>query len=271
MSPPEQWQLAGSAPETYERHVVPALFMPWARSLIKDAALRPGERVLDIACGTGVVTLLAAGRVGSGGQVVGLDLNAGMLAMARSRPAPAGARIEWKEGSALALPFTDGSFDIALCQQGLQFFPDRPLALGEMRRVLAPGGRVALSVWRSIDRSPGFLALATALERHAGAEAAAIMRAPFALNDAAELARLTADAGFSDVAVRAATDMVRWPSAEAFVEHQPGATPLAGIVAALAPQAREALRRDVVAALRAHAVTDGVAWPVEAHVVTARR
>src|SRR5260370_25850928 len=160
----ERGLLAGNEPDAYERHIDPALFMPWARSLVETAALRPGERVLDVACGTGVVTRLAAKRVGAGGKVVGLDLNAGMLEVARSR-APA---IEWREGSATELPLPDAAFDAVLCQQGLQFFPDRPAALREMRRVLVPGRRLALSVWRSLQGSPGHRALADALEPHIG-------------------------------------------------------------------------------------------------------
>ena len=271
MSPQESWQLAGTAPETYHRYVVPALFAPWAHRLVKEVALQPGERVLDIACGTGVVTRLAATQVGLGGAVVGLDLNAGMLAVARSQPAQSGASIDWREGNALTLPFADETFDVVLCQQGLQFFPDRSLALQEMRRVLTRDGRLAVSVWRSIDCSPGFLALATALDRYAGTEAGAIMRAPFALDDPETLHRLVHAAGFRDIAVCASSEMVRWPSAEAFVQHQPGATPLAPIVAGLTPQTREELRRHVVTALRPYTGPDGVAWPVEAHLVTARR
>src|SRR5712664_1454339 len=113
----------GSGPEIYERHMVPAIFGPWAVDLVKLAALIPGERVLDVACGTGIVARLAAERVGPMGRVIGLDLNAGMLTVARS--ASAGTEnIEWREGNATALPFADKTFELVLCQQGLQFFPD---------------------------------------------------------------------------------------------------------------------------------------------------
>src|SRR5215475_2176295 len=156
MSSAQQWHFVGSVPENYERYLVPTIFGPWALDLVEEAGARPGERVLDIACGTGIVARTAAGRVGSGGTVVGLDVSAPMLDVARVVAAGEGLSIKWREGSAMKLPFPDTAFDVTLCQQGLQFFPDRATALREMHRVLGPGGRVALSVWRAIEGSPGF-------------------------------------------------------------------------------------------------------------------
>lgn len=140
----EQWQLDGRAPELYERYLVPAITAVWAADLVERAAPRSGERVLDVACGTGIVARRAAERVGNHGRVVGLDLNSGMLAVARSLSSQDASGIEWREGSALAMPLPDAAFDLVLCQLELQFFPDRPLALREMRRALVPGGRLAL-------------------------------------------------------------------------------------------------------------------------------
>src|SRR5689334_8372947 len=154
----EHWQLEGSAPELYQRYLVPAVTGQWAADLVERAALQPGERVLDVACGTGVVARLAAARVGPSGRVAALDLNPGMLAVARTLPGEPGegaaAVIEWYEDSALALPFPEASFEVAFCQLGLQFFPDRPQALQEMRRVLVSGGRLALSVFGPIEHNP---------------------------------------------------------------------------------------------------------------------
>jgi SAM-dependent methyltransferase len=142
-----QFQVQGNAAERYERWVVPFVVGPWVPGLLDLAALRPGERVLDIATGTGVVARLAARRVSPGGAVTGLDLNRAMLAEARRLPLPPGLEVTWQQGSALDLPFHDGAFDVVVSQQGLQFFLDRSKGLGEMRRVLTPGGRVAVSVW----------------------------------------------------------------------------------------------------------------------------
>src|SRR5262249_56846905 len=146
------------------------------------AALQPGERVLDVACGTGVVARHAAQKVGSAGHVTGLDLNPGMLAVARALPPPSGAPITWVESSAVAMDVPEASCDVVLCQQGLQFFPDRPASLREMHRVLRSGGRLVLSVWSGIDRSPGFAVLAEALKHRISPEAGALMTSgPFRL------------------------------------------------------------------------------------------
>jgi ubiquinone/menaquinone biosynthesis C-methylase UbiE len=121
MTQQTQWQVAGNAAEIYEEYLVPAIFEPWARNLLDRAAPRPGERVLDVACGSGIVARLAAEQVGAAGTVVGVDINPGMIAVARKNAGAAG--VEWKEGNATALPLPDGSFDLVTCQQGLQFFP----------------------------------------------------------------------------------------------------------------------------------------------------
>ena len=115
------WQLEASAPELYERVMVPASARLWAADLVARAAPKPGQRGLDVACGTGIVARFAAAAMGTG-HVTGLDINKGMLAVARSRSAGSGLNIEWHEASALDLPFPDSSFDLILCQLGLQFF-----------------------------------------------------------------------------------------------------------------------------------------------------
>src|SRR5690349_12746157 len=129
----ERWQLDGDAAELYQRHLVPAVTAVWAAALVERVGLRRGERVLDVACGTGVVARAAAGRVGRTGHVAGIDINAAMLAVARSLPAGPGAGIGWFEASALRMPFRPGSYDVVLCQLGLQFVPSRPAALAEIR------------------------------------------------------------------------------------------------------------------------------------------
>ena len=115
--------IGSNAAEVYETELVPAIFAPWAPLLVAKAALRHGERVLDVACGTGVVTRLAAEQVGTGGHVVGVDLNPGMLGRARASSLPEGTAVEWREGDAGALPFSAASFDAVFCQLGLQVTP----------------------------------------------------------------------------------------------------------------------------------------------------
>jgi len=269
MSEPSGWYqagLGGSLAELYERYLVPVIFGPWAEDLLDAAALRPGERVLDVACGTGVVARAAAPRVEPAGAVVGLDLNSPMLAVAAALPHVAGAAITWQEGNALTLPFAEGSFDVVVCQQGLQFFPDRLAAMREMRRVLVPGGRVALAVWRPIEHSPGFAVFADALDRHIGPD---LLAGPFSLGDAAELRALLEQADFHDVRIRAAARTLCFPSAEAFVTRYVAASPLSEPVGQADEPARAALVADVRVGLEAYLDADGLAFPIENHLVTA--
>jgi len=176
----------GSAPENYERYFVPAIGAPLASGLVDLAALRLGERVLDVACGTGVVARLAAEHVGASGSVVGIDINPAMLAVAHAAE-PGAPPIEWHEASADELPLADSSFDVSLCQMGLQFFPDKPTALREIRRVLAPGGRLLLNV--PGPTPPIFAILEEALANHLGPEPAAFVQAVFSLHEPAENSR----------------------------------------------------------------------------------
>lgn len=153
-------------PEMYERWLVGPLFRPWAETTLEEVELSSGDRVLDIACGTGIVARLARERIGDAGHVVGVDISSDMLAVARA-VAPG---IDWREGKAGALPLYDGEqFDVVVCQQGLQFFPDKPAAAAEMRRALAKGGRLAVATWRSDDEIPFFRELRRVVERQLGA------------------------------------------------------------------------------------------------------
>jgi ubiquinone/menaquinone biosynthesis C-methylase UbiE len=266
-----QWQVGGSAPEIYERDLVPAVFGPWARLVVEFADPQLGDRVLDVACGTGVVARVAAGKVGERGAVAAADLNPGMIAVAHSLPAPLGPTVEWRQADAGALPFADQAFDIVFCQLGLQFFADRAIALREMLRVLRPGGRVVVMVWREIDQSPGFAALAAALERHIGPEASSIMRAPFSLGDPEELSSLIAEGGFEALELRAENGAVRFASVERFVASYVAGSPLAAPVAAASPEARDALLAEVVAKLEQFVAGDELKFPIEAYLARARR
>jgi ubiquinone/menaquinone biosynthesis C-methylase UbiE len=273
VSQPGQWQVAGSAPEVYERELVPAVFGEWAFIVVELAHPRPGERVVDVACGTGIVARIAAARVGPTGVVIGVDLNPGMLSVARSvmlTDSRSAAPIQWQEASADKLPFPGESFNIVYCQLGLQFFADRPVALREMRRVLSPEGRLALMVWRGIDESPGFAVLAASLEEHVGQAAAAIMRAPFGLSNAEELAGLVRAAGFRDVAVQQRVGTVRFASVDRFVASYVAGSPLAGPVSQANNAAREALIADARNALAQYTTNTELAFPIAAHLLSAR-
>jgi ubiquinone/menaquinone biosynthesis C-methylase UbiE len=275
MGDQEQWQLDGSAPELYQRYLVPLVTAIWATDLVDRAALQPGERALDVACGTGVVARIAAGRAGRAGRVAALDLNAGMLAVARSIPAVTGAVIEWRDGSALALQLTDAEFDVTFCQLGLQFFPDQPKALEEMRRVLVTGGRLALSVYGPIEHNPATYALSTALDRHIGLDASVVKRAEHALGDTERLRLLVAEAGFRDVAIVTERKLIHFPSPTEYVRIQLAATPLASLAARYDAAAWrrlvDAVVEDVGAALTPYITDEGLIFPQEVHSVLATK
>lgn len=202
------------AANAYEALLVPALFGQWA-PLVADAAMvRPGHRVLDVACGTGVLAREIASRIGAMENVVGLDASPGMVEVARRL---AGA-IDWREGTAEALPFPDGTFHAVVSQFGLMFFVDPRQAVREMLRVLAPRGHLAVAVWDSLDHIPAYAAEVALLERMAGPQAAAALRAPFVLGNRTELASLFAEgeAGTVDVTTHCGT--ARFPSIRTMVE-----------------------------------------------------
>ncbi|MDI2077477.1 methyltransferase domain-containing protein [Bradyrhizobium sp. Mp27] len=270
MSQQGQWQVAGSAPEIYERELVPAVFGPWAPILIGLADPKLGDRIIDIACGTGIVARIAAAKVGASGAVAGVDLNPGMLNVARSvKPVDDAAPAEWLEASADRLPFSDGSFDIAYCQLGLQFFADRPAALREMRRVLSSKGRLAVMVWCGIHESPGFAAFADILERNIGSAAATIMRAPFGLSDAAELSQLVAAAEFRNIKLQRRVGAVEFASAERFVLSYVAGSPLASHVSQASDAARENLTAETKLALEKYVGSRGLSFPIASHLLAA--
>jgi len=271
MSGQSGWQLAsGSVAEAYEHYLMSTFGNAWTQALVQLAAPAEGDRVLDVACGTGAAARFAAPLVGPTGLVTGLDLNAGMLTIARAMPAPEGITIAWREGNATALPFPNASFDVVCCQQGLQFFPDRPAALREMFRVLAPTGRLALAVWRGLEHQPFYAALTEALERYVSSAAAASLRAAFTLAHADELRALLAGAGFRDIRVRIRSRLTRYPSPGEFVLGYLSGTPMAGAVTTLDEPTRTAMVDHVCTSLRDYMDDEGMAAPWEAHLVTAR-
>jgi ubiquinone/menaquinone biosynthesis C-methylase UbiE len=264
-----RWQLRGDAAEFYERYVK-FVMEPWVRRLVDVAALQPAEHVLDVACGTGFVARLAARRVGANGRVVGVDLNANMIEAARAvSDRDASTSIEWRVGDAAALPFEEGAFDSILCQQGLQFFPDRVQALREMRRVLRPDGRLAFTVWSAIGDTPYAAALSAALVRHVSPEAGSMARAPHALHDAVELHDLVTAAGFRNVRVRPMIETTTLPLPEEFVPGHLAALPMTETIAQLTPDRRAALVEDMTESLRPYVDGDHLTVPAGVHIVTA--
>jgi ubiquinone/menaquinone biosynthesis C-methylase UbiE len=267
-----RWQLiGGNAAETYHRLLVPGMFAPLVPKLLELSGIEAGDHVLDVACGTGVVTRAAAEKVGRSGRVVGLDFSPSMLAVARELPQSPGATIEWLEANALEMPLPDASFDVVLCQHGLQQIPDRVAALREIRRVLKPGGRFAGCVWSRIEENPGMNALVEALGRNVSPEAANYRRAPFALSDADRLRTLVEEAGFVDIEIQTLKQIAGFVTSDELVDGQLRATPLStSSVGAISDEIRDSIANDVRAALERYQNGDRFNLPIEAHFALAR-
>jgi ubiquinone/menaquinone biosynthesis C-methylase UbiE len=257
-----------SFPEMYERWLVGPLFRPWAELTLDTVALSLGDRVLDIACGTGIVARAAKERLGEAGAVVGIDISPDMLAVARS-VAP---DIDWRDGSAGALPLHEGEqFDVVVCQQGLQFFPDKPAAAGEMRRALAKGGRLAVATWRSDDESPFFRELRRVAERHLGA----IADQRHSFGEAAPIEALLRAAGFREIEVRTISRIVRF--ADGTVFPRMNAMALVGMSAAgktMDDQERKRLAETIASesapVLSSYSDGSGFAFELSANLATAK-
>ena len=258
-------QATGSAAEIYEEFFVPALFLQWSLRVADAAQLAPGQKVLDVACGTGVLAREAAKRVDPGGAVVGLDRNEGMLAVARRKA----SGIEWRLGRAESLPFADHAFDAVVSQFGLMFFEDRIAALKEMWRVLRAGGRLAVAVWDALDHTPGYAAMTALLRRLFGERVANELRAPFVLGDPDALRPVFAEAGVPKVEIRTLDGTARFPSIESWVHTNVKGWTLADLIDDAQYQR---LLQEAAKELSPYVQRDGtVAFCCPAHVVTAIR
>jgi ubiquinone/menaquinone biosynthesis C-methylase UbiE len=202
-----------SPADVYDEHFVPALFQPWSGIVARTADIGPGKRVLDVACGTGVLACAAAERVGISGSVTGLDASAEMLAVARRKVTP----VQWVEGRAESLPFDNDHFDAVVSQFGLMFFERPADALREMMRVLRPGGRLAVAVCDALDHSPCYAALAALLHKLFGPRVADAFRSPFVMGDAQRLLALCVEAGIAGAEVSRHAGTVRFASIEDLV------------------------------------------------------
>ncbi|MCB8982532.1 MAG: methyltransferase domain-containing protein [Ardenticatenaceae bacterium] len=262
MNEHEKGQVATSAAEVYEQFFIPALFAEWPPRLLAAANVQPGQAVLDVACGTGVLARAAAQKVGEAGRVVGLDINEGMLAVARQK-APS---ITWKVGPAEELPFADNSFDGVVSQFGLMFFEDPARALAEMNRVLRPKGQTAVAVWDSLAATPGYALVAEMLDELFGPEAAQSIQMPYSLGDTEKLASLFTAAGLNDFSIQTVPGKACFPSVEDWIYTDIKGWTLADIVD---EEGYERFRRYALPKLARFVQADGsVAFDAPAHIVT---
>lgn len=264
-----QWQLEHDAAERYERILVPTILGPAAQALVEFAAVQRGEAALDVGCGTGAAARYAAERVGPAGRVVGVDVNAGMIDLAQLLPPVEGATIDWFTQSAYDLPFAEAEFDVALCAQTLQFLDDRPRALAEMYRVLKPGGRVAVSLWRDIEESPYFDALVQAIRRNIGSETARGLQAAFGLSDLETIHALVEGAGYKDIRTTVKQFDLQLPALADFVPRHVSATPMAAGFNAASPEERQAVIQEVSEKLAAYVSGNEVSVPFGTYLVQA--
>ena len=260
----ESFQLSVEAAERYEAAFVPALFADWAPILVDAAGVRPGQAVLDVACGTGVVAREASDRVGVRGRVVGLDFNEAMLVVARRiRP-----DIEWRQGDAAAVPFESSTFDVIVCQAALMFMADPGQALREMARLVKPTGTVAIQVWASRDVQSGFKPFYDVVARHAGPDAVDLISSYWTLGDLALLETLCADAGLTILSSAMRTGAIRLPSIDQYVTTEVESTPL---VDRIPSDVYQRIREEARVALAEFQLDDGFQMPIVGHVITAKR
>ena len=258
----------GTAAQNYERYFVPAIATPVSAGLLAAADLRPGERVLDVACGTGVIARLAAERVGPTGTVTAIDVAPDMIDVARANPTPTDAAIDWHVGDATSVPFDDGTFDAVLCQMGIMFMADRAAAVAEMRRVLVPGGRVVVSTPGAIQ--PPFVVLEQAIVEHISADLGGFVRAVFSMPDPDAVATLLSDAELSDVTASVTPVQLRLPAPAEFLWQYINLTPMGPVVAQASEAARSALEGQAVEAWQPY-VVDGTIKAEQPMVVASGR
>jgi ubiquinone/menaquinone biosynthesis C-methylase UbiE len=261
--PSESFLIPVEAAEAYEANFVPAFFAQWAPLLCDAAEVSAGDRVLDVACGTGIVARVAADRVGPT-QVGGVDLNEAMLTVARRvRP-----DIDWRQGDVGALPFPDASFDAVVCQMALMFFPDRVNALREMARVATGDGTVAVLVPSHLDLQPAYGPFVAMAAEHAGAEARSLLSTYFACGDMNALAGMFVEAGLNVVTTSTQLGQARFPSVDALVATEVESTPLGERITA---DVYERLRQGARDVLAPYTAGDGsLAAPFAVHIVAAR-
>ncbi|MGI9017703.1 MAG: class I SAM-dependent methyltransferase [Euzebya sp.] len=262
------WQLDVHGAREYERNLVTLFMDDWARDLVARANVRPGQAVLDVGTGTGIVARHALGAVGPTGSVDAIDINPAMLEVARSLSAQALPRPTFHHGAAEDLPFDDDLFDVVTAQHVLQFTDPAP-ALTEFRRVARSGARLAVATCRSLAHQPGYRLLVEGLAEHLGADAADIISSPYALGESAELIDLVLGNGFQDVRTAIAVTSTRFPSATAFLQAESSSSPLGDVTESLEPTRLAALTDDLDRRLDPHTDSDGIVFPFETIVVTA--
>jgi ubiquinone/menaquinone biosynthesis C-methylase UbiE len=224
---------------TYDLELVPWLFEHWAEPMVDLVDPRPSSRIVDLACGSGLIVRHLQGRLDGSGRIHGVDFDAAMLAYAATTVED--DRVTWHESDVADLPFETNSLDRVSCHQGLQFFPDRPTALAEARRVLEPDGRLGVATWGRLADNPWPAALSSAVGRLLGERAGAGMAIVCDLGEPGELAAILREANFAEIVVQVQDRTVTHPDVRVAVAGQVSALPSGSAIAALTSEQREQL------------------------------
>lgn len=259
----------GSIPENYDRHMVPLIFEPYAADLARRAASFSPLAVLETAAGTGVVTRALAPKLSSGASYTVTDLNLPMLDYASSRQGP-DSRITWRQADALKLPFEDAAFNLVCCQFGAMFFPDRPAAYREARRVLKPGGHLLFSVWDRIEENIFADDVTNALARIFPDDPPRFLaRTPHGYHDKDLIRGDLAAAGFSDVVIDTRAEQSRASSPRIPAVAYCRGTVLRTEIEARDPKKLEAATDYAAAAIAERHGHGEVAAKIQAHIIVA--
>ncbi len=265
------WQLSDDGPEVYERYIVPAFSGAWAKDIVKRSELKKSDRILDLACGTGIVARTVSEFLGASKQITGVDVNEIVLKKAIEIASNKSLSIEYIKTNVNKLPFPDESFDLVLCQQGLQYFPDKLLSLKEVNRILSKKGRVVFSVWSTIDHSPFYKTLYRALEEYIGIDAASILSSAYILEDPENIREMFENTGFKDINIRLVIKQMRYKSLDEFLYGGLAASPFAKDILALDESKRNEMFLMIKESISDYIDDYGLAAPMESYVVSAVR
>jgi ubiquinone/menaquinone biosynthesis C-methylase UbiE len=261
----------GDIPRNYDRYLGPALFHGFADDLAERISLVPGMRILETACGTGIVTRRLADRLRGRGSIVSTDLNEAMIRYGRAQMPAGSEHVEWQPADATKLPFPDQSFDVVVCQFGLMFFPDKAAGIRETFRVLKPGGSYLLSVWDAITKNPLQRIAHETVGRFFPADPPMFYSVPFSLHDPAPIRKMLGETGFWQIEVTPLEKSGASPSAADATTGLIDGNPILDAIMARRPEALDDIKRATAAAIAAELGDPPARIPLHAIVLSARR
>ena len=269
MNQPNAFQLSKGAAETYENQRVPAIFGPMAEATLDAISLPSGGDILDVACGTGVMARSVATRLAKPSRIVGCDLNSAMIDVAKMVEPRSEHKFEWIAASAQSMPLDDASIDMAFCQHGLQFFPDKSAALQEIRRILVPSARLVITCWSAIP--PFFQIVAEALRNHLGEDPAATAVKPFIWNDRAVIYRLLAGNGYTVVEEKILPVIRRLPADRETMRNEILATPNEDALRVAGDRLIDQIAEEILEGVSSFLEGNMLALPQESHLFVCAR